>query len=227
MCIKSLLGRKSLYFCLRRPPDRSKDLTKNIQIRSKFLSCLTFSIFIYIYMYKYIHIYIFILYRDTPIAYMSVYISRVGRPVAGASWLLFMDTTPIGTGGRGPWLGYLVECLVRGWPTDALSTIRIHVCIFIHYLQHSFATHYTTFFISLWVKLVHQWTVQFIYFRHLHILTLAIDCFLLCMDKPKFIYLFIDSILFPPFSLVVYLGEGLLCPPTFNPLIYYLLYYTT
>ena len=59
-----------------------------------------------------LHLYVF---RDTPITCFSVYIPGVGRPVAGASWLLSMETTPIRTGGRGPWLGCLVECrLVSG-----------------------------------------------------------------------------------------------------------------
>ena len=54
-------------------------------------------------------------FRDTPITCISVYIPRVGRPMEGASWLLFMVTTPIRTGGRGSWLGYLVESrLVSG-----------------------------------------------------------------------------------------------------------------
>ena len=54
-------------------------------------------------------------FRDTPITCISVHILGVGRSVSGASWLLFIVNTPIRTGGRGPWLGYLVECrLVSG-----------------------------------------------------------------------------------------------------------------
>ena len=39
-----------------------------------------------------------------------------GRQACGrGSWLLFIEATPIRSGGRGPWLGYLVECgLVSG-----------------------------------------------------------------------------------------------------------------
>ena len=139
-----------------------------------------------------------------------------------------MEGTPIRTsGGRGLWLGYLVECRVVSGRGQFMHSaphglIGAFSCIIYSTVLPLSVPHFFYIFVGLACALMSSSICLF--WAHIHI---NFGCLLLffTIHGHALIYLFIylsSPLCFHLCSLMVYLSDWFLCPPTFSPIIHYL-----